>query len=368
MKMEEPLPAPKQDMKKTNRRSLWAFAMALCVCAIAGFCLLRKPYYRSSLEVPGFFNEKSHFVPLKISGFSRCNSPQIEVEIENHIILSEIDLGWRGGIALLPATLHNLRNKTFIGRYPFCGLQGKTYESDVYELPQIHIGKMKIFPMKVKEENLEFLEDSILKKGKQDIPEKDQGRVGWHVFKSFNMLLDCEHSAVVMCNSLATLKEQGFSIDSFIEAPLLLDRDSIDFEVITEAGPLRCMLDTGSTWNLLNKEFQNQNQEHRIIDLDHINEKSPIFNPKNESLLAFNPEDRWDAKTFQINGNEFGPVNFVKMKSPLSLDAIIGMEFIDNHLIFIDFRNEKIYFSKLPEERSLLIRAYDFLENKIRNF
>ena len=128
------------------------------------------------------------------------------------------------------------------------------------------------------------------------------------------------------------------------------------------------MLDTGATWNLLNKDIQNQNQSHRIIDLDHLNEEAPVFNLENENLLSFNPEDRWDAKTFQINGNEFGPVNFIKMKSPLGLDAIIGMEFIDNHLIFIDFRNEKIYFSKLPEERSLLVRAYDFLENKITNF
>ena len=342
--------------------------MLLCICSLASFCLLRKPYYKNPLEMTGFFNEKSHFVPLRISAFSRSNGPQLEIEIEHQIISSKIDLGWGGGIALPPATLHNLHNKTFIGRYPFCGLQGKIYESDVYELPQIHIGKMKIFPMEVKEENLEFLEDSILKKREQDIPEKDLGRVGWRVFKPFNVLLDCEHSAVVMCDSLATLKERGFPIDSFIEAPLLLDRDSIDFEVITEAGPLRCMLDTGSTLNLLNKELHNQDQDHRIIDLDHINEKDPVFNLKNENLLAFNPEDRWDAKTFQINGNEFGPVNFVKMKSPLGLDAILGMEFIDNHLIFIDFRNEKIYFSKLPEERSLLVRAYDFLENKIRNF
>ena len=364
--MEEQLLVLKQDM--INRRSLWSFIAALCICILAGFYLLRNPSYRNLLEVPGFFNEKSHFVPLKISGFSRCNGPQIEVTIENYVILSEIDLGWRGGIALPPTTLNNLRNKTFIGRYPFCGLKGKIYESDVYELPQIQIGKMKIFPMKAKEENLEFVEDSILKNGNQDIPEKDQGRVGWHIFKSFNVLFDCEHSAVVMCDSLATLKEQGFPIDSFVEAPLLLDRDSIDFIVITEAGPLRCMLDTGSTWNLLNKDLQNQNQAHRIIDLDHIDREAPIFNLKNENLLAFNLEDCWDAKTFQINGNEFGPVNFVKMKSPLGLDAIIGMEFIDNHLIFIDFRNEKIYFSKLPEERSLLSRAYGFLKKKIRNF
>ena len=269
----------------------------------------------------------------------------MDVEIENQVISSQIDLGWGGGVALPSATLHHLRNKTLVGRYPFSGLKGKIYESNVYDLPHIHFGKMKIFPMRVKEENLEFLEDSVLKKGEENIPENGQGRVGWYVFKPFNVLLDCEHSAIVICDSLATLKEQGFPIDSFTEAPLLLDHNSIDFEVITDTGPLRCVLDTGTTWNLLNK-----NQGHRL----------------NEDLFVFNSEDRWDAKTFQINGAEFGPVNFVNIKSPLGFDAIIGMEFIDEHLIFIDFRNEKIYFSKLPEERSPLVRAYDFLKTKIR--
>ena len=348
-------------MIKINRRSLWAFIGAVSICGLASFYLLRKPYYKNPLEVPGFLNEKNHFIPLKISGFSRYNSPQIELAIEDHIIASEIDLGWNGEVALPFAILDNLHDKTYIGRYPFFGLRGKIYESDVYELPQIHIGKMKIFPIKAKEENLEFLEDSILKKENPDISEKDEGRVGWYVFRPFNVLLDCEHSVVVMCDSLATLKKQGFSTDSFIEAPLLLERNSIDFKVMTEAGPLRCMLDTGSTWNLLNKDLQNQAQDHRIINLDH---KAPHFNVQNENLLAFNSEDHWEARTFQINGSEFGPINFMKMKSPLDLDAIIGMEFIEQHLIFIDFRKEKIYFSKLPEERSPLVRAYDFLEKK----
>jgi len=84
------------------------------------------------------------------------------------------------------------------------------------------------------------------------------------------------------------------------------------------------------------------------------------------SLLIFNPEDEGRAKTFQINGKEFGPVNFVKIKSPLKIDAIIGMEFIEDHLIFIDFKKEKIYFSELPEQRSLFIRACDFIAHKMQ--
>lgn len=339
--------------------------MATCVCALAGFCLLRKPQYKKILEKQSYYSEKNHFLPLKISGFTRTYCPKIEVEIENHIISSEIDLGWGGGIALPSTIFHNLRNKSFISHSRFTGLRGKIYHSDIYEIPHIYLGNTKIFPMRIKEESLEFLEDGILKSGKKEIPEPEQGRVGWYVFKPFNLLLDCEHSAIAMCDSLATLKEQGFPIDSFIETTLLLDRDSINFEVTTDAGRLRCMLDTGSSWNYLNKDLDSETQDHRIIRLNDP-EQPLTFNPENEDLLVFNSKDTWNSQTLQINGNEFGPVTFTKMKSPLDFDAILGMEFIEDHLIFIDFGNKKIYFSKLPEDRSLLVRAYDFALDKIK--
>ena len=335
-------------------------------CVLLGYLLLRTPEHINFLALPWFINDKSHFVPLAISGFSSGNIPQIEIKIEAKTIKSKVDLGWDGGIVLPKEVLHSLRRKSFIKKKSFFGMRGKSYESDIYELPDIQIGEMTIFPMWAEEKNDEFVKDGILTKGTEEIPEEHLGKAGWRVFKPFNLLLDCDHSIIIICDSLATAKQQGYPIDGFIEAPLLLDRDSIDFEVITEAGPLRCMLDTGSTWNLLNKKLQNPNHDHRLIDLDHLNGKPPEFNLQNEDLLSFNTKDHWETKIFQINKTEFGAMDFLKIQSPLGLDAIIGMEFIDEHLIFIDFRNEKIYFSKLPEERSPLVRAYDFLKTKIR--
>ncbi len=221
--------------------------------------------------------------------------------------------------------------------------------------------------MRIAEENAESAKDAVLKKGEKEINEDHLGTIGWCVFKPVNVLLDCEHSAIVACDSLDTLKKQGYLADSFIEATLLLDRGSLDFEVVTEMGPLRCTLDTGTTWNLLNKDLEHLQQDHRLIDLNHLmKEGSTKFNLTNEDLLIFNLEDEWEAKNFQINGKEFGPVNFVKIGSPLGLDAIIGMEFIDDHLIFIDFKKEKIYFSELPEQRSLFVRVCDFIAQKIQ--
>ena len=337
------------------------------MCVLAGYYILHKPFFKNPLKINGFFNEQEYFIPLKITGFSRANIPELEIKIENTIVAAKVDFGWQGGVLLPSSMMKTIKQKSFVTKETSYGLRGKSYERDIYEVPEVLLGKFHVFPMRIAEENLEFSRDAVFKEGKKEINEDHLGTIGWCVFKPFNVLLDCEHSAIVVCDSLDTLKKQGYPMDSFIEVPLLLDRGSLDFEVMTEEGPLRCTLDTGATWNFLNKDLQYQQQDHRFIDLNQLLEESPIkFNPANEDLLIFNSEDEWETKTFQINGNEFGPVNFVKIKSPLGIDAIVGMEFIENHLIFIDFKRERICFSNLPEERSLFVRAYDFVEGKLQ--
>lgn len=334
----------------------------LCLFVIVGagiYLLFRTPHQNDFSNLPAFATKQSRFIPVKICGFSIGNIPQLEIEIEGQVFTADLDLGWDGGVVLPVDMIQKINNKLLAGQHSFFNLQGKTYQSSVYEVSAIHLGKARIFPIKVEEAHPVFETDGILIKDAKDVTESSNGRVGWRIFRNLNILLDCEHNLLIFSDSLQTLKQQGYPIDSFIEAPLLLDRNSIDFEVITQDGPLRCMLDTGSTLNLLNIDLKNGDQSHRLIDLDHLKDKPPEFNSDNQDLLIFNKQDNWECKMFELSGNEFGPVHFNKIKSPVGIDAIIGMEFIEDHLIFIDFQNQKIYFSKLPEERSLMNRAYD---------
>jgi hypothetical protein len=349
---------------KTKYRLL----LILILTSVIACFFLYSPKYKKLSGLSEFWNKNHYCIPLKIVQFSQGNIPQIEVQIEDKTISCKVDLGSDSGIILPKEVIESLRNKNFIHKEHFFGARGRSYESDVYELPEIRVGKVKIFPMRAEEKNEEFVKDGVLQEGKQEIKEDHLGRIGRCVFKPFNLFLDCDHFAMVICDSLNTLKEQGYPINSFVEVPLLLDRGTIDFEVMTEAGPLRCMLDSGCTWNVLNKDFDSVDQNHMLIDFNNLHGKPPEFNPQNEDLLVYDVKDIWKTNAFQINGEEFGPVEFVKIKSPLGLDAILGMEFIESHLIFIDFRNEKIYFSKLPEERSLFTRTYDFIENGIKKF
>lgn len=343
---------------RKNRRWL---LLAMVFLSAMGYFLARTPEYPCLADLPGFFNDDRHLIPVKIADFSPGNIPLIQMQIGDTTLQAKVDLGWEGYVVVPQAVLNSIQEKSFIKKRSFFGIRGKSYESDLYEVPHIKIGDLKMFSMWAEGQSDEFLKDGLIDQEDWARAESDLGRIGWHVFKRFNVFIDCDHSVIVICDSLDTIKKQGYCVDDFVEAPLLLDRGTIDFEVMTEAGPLRCVLDTGSTWNALNKDLDNLTQDHRLIHLDQLDNNSQKFNPTNENLLTFVLEDQWRPKKFQINGMEFGPINFIKIKSPVGLDAIVGMEFIDDHLIFIDFRNEKIYFSKLPDKRSLILRAYDFI-------
>lgn len=338
-----------------------SWLLTIIVLSIVSYFLTRTPEYPYLAELPGFFNDDHHFIPLNIIEFSSGNIPVIQVQIENTNLQAKVDLGWEGSVVLPQAILHSITEKTFVKKKIFLGARGKSYESDLYKVPNIKIGELKMFSVWAEEQNNEFLKDGLINEEDSVQSELYFGRIGWHIFRPFNFFIDCNHSTIVMCDNLETIKNQGYCLDGFIETSLFLDRGTIDFELITEAGPLRCVLDTGSTWNVLNKDLDTPTQDHRCIHLDDFEENLQTINPKNENLLTFTFEDQWKSEKCQINGREFGPINFIKIKSPIDIDAIVGMEFIENHLIFIDFFNEKIYFSKLPDQRSLLSKAYDFI-------
>ena len=98
--------------------------------------------------------------------------------------------------------------------------------------------------------------------------------------------MDCDNSLIAFCDSLDTLRKQGYPVDLFIETPLLLDRNSIEFQAMTEKGPIRCMLDTGSTWNMLNKDIEGGSNDHMIFNPDTI-DQHPILNPANSDQMVF---------------------------------------------------------------------------------
>lgn len=292
---------------------------------------------------------RSYFYPVKIVDFSAGNIPIIEISSQGKKALVKFDSG-TCEISLFPEFLAHLEKK-FIHNEISYGIRGKKYESIIYELPKITIGDITISPINVKEANLEFEEDTILVRQEPKVSQSHLGRIGWAPFYQFNVVLDCKHSILAFCDSLNTLKENGYPIDEWVEVPFELDRGFIEFDAAIDTGALRCILDTGSTCCLLNKTLDGSSNDHMIfnpmhIDLKHF-EKS---NPHNEDIMVFDVNDRYEASSFKLGQKDFGPIYFRRIKTPGQIDAILGMNFVDSSLIFIDFANRKIYFHDYPVE------------------
>lgn len=288
----------------------------------AGFFLLNKASQKAEREYP-LLKEVGYFIPLHIHGYSPSNMPFVEVDIENRTIPAIIDLGFQGMFSLPPILVKDINKRNWVKLDRTYGLRGKIYENDIYEIENIKIGKMSFPSVKINEENLKFIQDSILEGA--PLQEYRFGTIGWELFTEYNLLVDCRQYILALCDSVKTLKQQHYPVEAFTETSLI-SSDFLIIEAVTEEGPIWCLLDTGSTWNLLN------------------------CNLENEDLFAYNDEDIQEFTSFKIEGNEFGPTTFRRIQSPVKFDAILGMEFFDSHLVFIDFENKKVHIAAYPKE------------------
>lgn len=194
-------------------------------------------------------------------------------------------------------------------------------------MPEVRIGDMSFYRSAVQERIEDFQVDATITKDKE-ISSKELGKIGWEIFKVTNLFLDLGNSRIAFCDSLTTLKKQGYAVDSFVEASLISERGFIEIEADTSNGPLFCVLDTGSTWNILNTKIQRQADYNETIR---------------------QPENFSEIPLFRIAKKEFGPIRFhhIPIQLPIPIEAILGMDFFKEHVVFLDFTNNHAYFSKV---------------------
>lgn len=317
---------------------LWVAAIILIGSSISFWLRPWRSFHsKCHLCIQGSYFEE---VPITLSS---ANIPYIDVEVEDKKITAAVDLGSARMIAFPRNFLEELNQKTFLKQVSFWGVRGKTYLSDLYKIPKIQIGGMSIFPVMAEEVNPEFIKDLILSDTTQESLDQGVARIGWELFSLFNVFLDFENEKIAFCDSLDTLRKHGYPVDSFAETPLLLDRNFIKFEVKTRKGKMRCILDTGCTLNLLNKDLENGSNEHMIFKLDNVDQPE-VLNPDNSDLSVFDFKKSYETSVFKIGKRDFGKTTFIKIKMPFEIDAFVGMEFLRSKLVFIDFPNRKIYF------------------------
>ena len=282
----------------------------------------------------------AYFVSVAVSKFTQTDLPCLCVQIDNKTFSMELDLGFQGDLTIESSFINQISSKTLIDIKDMYGFRGKAYPTNLYLIPKIEIGAMSFIQPILQENSEEFRQDGEIVQLGNNSSSHEPGRVGWELFHNVNLLLDLKNSKIAFCDSLETLKKQGYSFDNFVKIPLLIERGLVEFEAQpTKKTALRCMLDTGCTWNILNTEIEPD---------------------KSIEQVAWEHESITEYPSFQIGNRDFGAVAFhlLPIKIPIRIDAILGMEFFKEHLVFLDFSEKCIYFSKnhlfRDEDRSCL--------------
>ncbi|MGD0665104.1 MAG: hypothetical protein ABSA17_05175, partial [Rhabdochlamydiaceae bacterium] len=297
----------------------------LGICIVLGvlifsvFCFFKDPHSsKYAIVHADKLAKDAYYVPLKVEVFTEGKVPCFNVEIENNKLLFRLDLGSDGYISILDEFLLKIKDKTFFNTKSTCGLKGNIYTNDVYDIPKMKLGPITFSPMRLSKEDAQFNEETLFNFKRDPSLPVIAGTIGWRIFNQTALLLDLGCSTIALCNSIETFKNQGYSVEKFTKVPMLDDRELIEFEIMTSKGPLRCVLDTGCTINFLNSNKVKGKTFSKIVRKE-----------KNYKKIS----------SVKINDREFGPIEFCKIpiKLPFHVDAILGMDFLTNHVVFIDF-------------------------------
>jgi hypothetical protein len=315
--------------KKQSSTKKWLISLGSFLGFLILICFGALKYFHetSLLPLASEENDGSHYNQIPITKWTASQYPCLTIQIGDKVISSYIDLGFRGYFSLNRSVLEQIEEKTLLGSQKMHGFQGHTYRNSVFSIPEIRINGIPFYSNEVQEEAQDFYENATFVKDGSEPSPPEPGSIGWKVFRSTNLLMDFRNQKIALCDSVSTLKKQGYSIETFVATPLLIERGLIEVALNTTNGPLRCMLDTGCTWNVINTK----NSQNKTMD-----------------ELVWDPENFYEMTSLQINEMELGPVSFRRLpiELPIHIEAILGMEFLSQCTVFLDFSKNLAYFSR----------------------
>lgn len=285
-----------------------------------------------------YFQSDTHYearIPLDFIPYSK--QPRAEVLIEGNKYPLMIDLGSPSSLTLKTEILDTIQ-KIPTGIVYSTDFKGNEYKSKTYLLPEIRIRNMIITKVETIDEGINFLKkgsviyDDTGKNEKETTKEKP-GRIGRKLFINgkANLLLDFHNSVMFACCHLKDRKKNGYQINQFVSAPFeLSDAEGIVLSIDTDLGTQRFMLDTGTTRSLLNSSSS----------------QCPDCEEWKPGLYQY------QSLKFVFGGKDFGSQDFLLIEMAASfknLDGVIGMDFLQNHVVYIDFDQKRIYLGKAEE-------------------
>lgn len=268
-------------------------------------------------------NTRCYHIPILIG---TADTPLAKITIEDKDLLVEIDSGSKFQLTLNRETLAQIKKEkcgTLQGRDP----QGNIYNSPAYLVKKIKAGGRELSDVIVKEVNVEYVNKITLFVDENKIKEqknKSCGTLGRGFLESMNFLLDCKNRKIIQTNNKKALEKAGYFLEYWLPVPFELGRTVAILNVDTDMGKIRLSIDTGSTLSMI-----------RSSSLS-----GTIFKQEEYGLNYFN------TNVFKISNKDFGTMNLyaIDLSEELyEIDGVLGMEFIKNHPIYIDYKEKIAY-------------------------
>lgn len=257
--------------------------------------------------------------------------PKTDVIIEGTSYSLIVDLGACLDLSLRADILENLQKEPLESTYSI-DIKGNRFLENTYRLPEIRIRNMKIKTPEVHEENPSFLVEgsSIYDTSGQSPNEQlaqKQGRIGRGILGLSNLFMDFQNSVMFACSDLYKRKKEGYDIRKLQPVPFKVLSEGIIFTANTDLGPRRFLLDTGATHSFLKPSLA-----------------------KNISSVDLYPGlPCYHSSTFVLGGKDFGAIDLILFEIAPSLgdfDGIIGMDFLKEHIVYLDFAKKEALIGK----------------------
>lgn len=157
---------------------------------------------------------------------------------------------------------------------------------------------------------------------------RQRGTSAGFFLKKVGVLLDCSKSVLYISNDFHQLREEGYDLDEMIRVPL---NKSVDASVWvdTDLGVKKFIIDTGFTRNTLKRDDGEKRRPSK-----NIHDSPKITMTK-----------------FMMSNHDFGPLPFHLLDFVFTrFDGIIGMEFLKDHAIYVDYDEGFVYIQKTEIE------------------
>jgi hypothetical protein len=268
-------------------------------------------YLDYTLKIAYIEPPRKYFEHISVT-FDNHNIPTINGTVEGTTYPLRLDLGSMFPFAFREEILQNIRKFQY-GTARWHDFRGKKYESPMYTVPEIKINNLKFTHVYTKQDRDDFHVNATL----QGLPLVPLGVIGLPILEKYNLFLDFPHSAIYASSDHLLLQRAGLLSQNLLPIPFTRHPDGILLSIETDLGTYRLILDTGST-------------------------RTVIRAPHSASTARF-----------CIKGHDFGErsVIAIDLSPQLDFDGCIGMDFLRDYPLFIDYPN-KIIFVDLQKNSS----------------